>query len=329
MAEVQSSGIDVTLFNKDWQKKIKPGEKFQDSTMGCISTGSIKLDWALKFPIIEGQIVEIFAENAVGKTTLALEIAANATRNNRHVFYIDLEYKLREVQINMIPGIQREYFTVVHPDTGEEAMNMMHEFIVSFPGCLIIFDSVGAILPEVEGAEDYGKQHMTLVARLCHQMIRKITGIASRNKSPIVFLNHPTSTMKMYGPKTTTHGGKAIKNRAAQRIELKALKADEIKNDENEKIGQWVTATVIKNNVNRPQIQVKYPLIYGQGIFKELEILDFAKGLAIIDKKKGWCSLIDEEGSEIKMREKEILIKLATDEKFRNYMLGKIRGLID
>ena len=318
-------GFDVATQKKEWKGKFKAGVDFKDDELQHISTGSVKLDWALKRPFMEGQIVEIFAPNATGKTTLALHVCKNAMKMGKLVFYIDLERKLRESQVNMVRGFDRTNFNIVYPDTGEEAMNMMHELITDYPGCVIILDSVGGILPEVEDAEDFEKQSRALVARLCHKMIRKITGITSRNKCVVVFLNHLTSTMAMFGKAETTHGGKAIQNRAAQRIELFAPAADAIKVG-SDKVGQMVRATVVKNNVNRPFIKVSFPIIYGKGIDEELDIVQFATDLGIIEKSKkgGWYTLPD---SEKKIREPDLLEELRQDGELKKDLLNRIEQL--
>jgi recombination protein RecA len=317
-------GFDINDFKKEWRDKVKSGKDFDDSQLKHISTGSIKLDWALGRPFLEGQFVEIFAPNATGKTTLALEVASNAMKMGKLVFYIDLEYKLRESQLEMIDGFDRTNFTILYPDTGEEAMNMMYELMVTHPGCVIVLDSVGGLLPEVEGAEDFEKQSMGLVAKLCHKMIRKLTGINSRNKCVTIFLNHLTSTMAMFGKKVTTHGGNAIKNRSAQRIELFAASAGAITNDNGDKIGQRVRAKVVKNNVNRPEITVEFPIIYGKGIDSDLDMLEFARDLGIIPYQKGWY-LVPFESGEKRLREKAILEMFKLDIDFRNSIIGKIQ----
>jgi recombination protein RecA len=265
----------------------------------------------------------------VGKTTLALHVCKNAMKMGKLVFYLDLERKLREAQIEMIPGFERENFTIVYPDTGEEAMNMMYELITDYPGCVIILDSVGGILPEVEDAENFEKQSRALVAKLCAKMIRKITGITARNKCIVVFLNHLTATMAMYGKAETTHGGRAIRNRCAQRIQLKALAAGAIKAGED-KIGQMVKAIVVKNNVNRPFITVEFPIIYGKGIDEELDIVQFAKDLGLLPYKSGWYH-VQRPGMETfkRMREKDVKDLLRTDETFKAEIAEKVRTIFE
>lgn len=303
------AGFDIKAFKKQWKDKLVLGAEFKDDDLKHIPTGSIKLDWAMRRPFLEGSMVEVYAPQGVGKTTLCLHVCSNAIKMGKPVFYIDLEFKLRESQIDMIQGLEKDKMTILFPDNGEEAMNMMYDLMVNFPGCVLVVDSVGGILPETEAGDDFNKTGMAEVARLCHKMVRKLAGINNRNKCVTIFINHLTSTMSMYGPKNTTHGGNAIRNRAAQRIELKAPAGDAIKDEKGEIIGQKVTAVVVKNNVNRPHISVTFPIIYGKGIDAELDLLEFALGCGVINKTGGWYDYKDE-----KFRETDLLTKLKLPE---------------
>lgn len=262
-------------------------------------------------------------------TTLALHISKNAMDMGKLVFYLDLEYKLREAQLTMIKGFNRDKFSVIYPDTAEEALEIMHKLIVDFPGCVIILDSVGGLLQEVENAESFEKQGMGGISKLLHKMVRKLTGVAARNKVLLIFLNHLIATMAMYGQKDTTHGGFAIKNRAAQRIELAALASDAIK-EGDVKIGQNVRATVVKNNVNRPFIQVYFPIIFGRGIDQELELMEFARDLGLLkyQAKGGWWSFTKDDGSDSgAMRADDLRNILLTDAAFRKSLVDKIMAM--
>lgn len=320
-------GASIEDLKKSLKSKIKSGEDLRDADLKSISTGSIKLDWALRLPCLEGSMIEIFAPQGVGKTTLALHICSNAMLMGKRVFYFDLEFKLREAQISMIKNFNRELFTIVYPDNAEDCMNIMQKTVTDFPGSVIILDSIGGLLPESEDADDYSKVGMASVPRILHKLVRKITGLAARNKCLLVFLNHLTATMAMYGHKDTTHGGNAIKNRSAQRIELAALSAGAIK-DGDTKIGQNVRATVVKNNVHRPFIQVEFPIIYGKGIDAETEILDFAQELGIVIKNGGWVNMPNEDGSEgKKMRPDEMKALIASDASVKDRLVKKIRDI--
>lgn len=322
------TGLTIEDLAKDLKSKFKKGNDFRDSDLLSISTGSIKLDWALRLPYLEGQMVELYGPQGSGKTTCALHICQNAMKLGKHVFYFDLEYKLREAQILMIKGFNRDLFNIIYPDHAEDTMDTMQRIVKEYPGSVIIIDSIGGLLPEVEDAESYEKLGMATVSRILHKMVRKVTGYVARNKCVVVFLNHLTATMEMYGAKNTTHGGNAVKNRAAQRIELFAPAGDAIKVDDV-KIGQYVRATVTKNNVNRPFITVSFPIIYGRGIDQELEILEFALDLGVFTKKGAWIYVpkIDEDGQQNIQRE-DLMNKLRTDEPFKQFVIGKIKSIV-
>jgi len=319
--------FDIEAFKKQWGVKVKEGTDFKDDDLLSISTGSVKLDWALNRPFLEGSMVEIYGPQTAGKTTLALNVAKHAIKMGKRVFYLDLEYKLRESQLNMISGLDKSKITLIFPDNGEEALNIMHDIMISCPGCVIILDSVGGLLPEAEDAEGFNRSGMGEVARLCHKLVRKLTGINSRNKCVTIFLNHLTATMNPYGGATTTHGGNAIKNRAAQRIELKTLAAGAMKDTKTgEQYGQKVKATVVKNNVNRPFVTIEFPLVYGKGIDEDLDLLEFAVDVGVIGSYSGgWYTI---PGGDKKFREAELVKMLKEDAEFRAIINGMIKELI-
>jgi recombination protein RecA len=322
------TGITLEDLAKDLKTKLKKGIDFHDSDLQSISTGSVKLDWALRLPYLEGQMVELYGAAGSGKTTCALHVCQNAMKLGKYVFYFDLEYKLREAQLLMIKGFNRDLFNIIYPDHAEDAMDTMQRIVKEYPGCLIILDSVGGLLPEVEDAESYEKLGMATIARMLHKMVRKITGYAARNKCVIIFLNHLTATMEMYGSKSTTHGGNAVKNRAAQRIELFTPAADAIKVDDV-KIGQYVRATVTKNNVNRPFITVSFPIIYGRGIDQELEIMEFALDLGIITKSGAWMTIPEPDNTDgKKIQREDLMTRLRSDEPFKQFILSKIKAVV-
>jgi recombination protein RecA len=324
------SGEIDELLTKEWKDKIVSGENFLDKDFKSISTSSLKLDFALGRPFLEGSIVEVFGDNSVGKSTLALEVSSNAMLMGKRVFYIDLERKLREAQIKMIKNFNRELFTVIYPDTGEETINMMYKCITEFPGSVLVLDSVSGLLPEVEEAEDASKQTMGVVARLCHKMIRKVTGPAARNKCLLIFLNHKTASMQMYGPSDTVHGGKAIVNRSAQRIEMTRNMSGLIKDkgEDGEVIGQMVRCRVIKNNLNRPFISCEIPIIYGKGIDSDLDLFQLACEIGVLNtESKGWYES-SVEGYTGKKRQSDVLELIQTDATFKAGLVAQVTAVM-
>jgi len=318
---------------KEWSGKVCVGESIRDKDLKSISTGSVKLDWALGIPLVEGSANEIYGENSTGKTTFALEISANAIRMGKPVFYFDLERKLRESQLNMIRGLgdkARQLFTRIRPDTGEEAVDMIYKCVTEVPGCLVVFDSISAMIPEVEDAEDATKQTMGLVARLCWKMVRKVLGPAERNLCTLLFISHITTNLNPYASGDTVKGGKAVGDMSSQRIRLKRLGSHLIKDAKGNIIGQMTQCRVIKNNMARPFREVAVPIIYGKGIDKALDLLQLARDLCIIDYTNGWYTLIDEENPEGKRkRESEMLDLIKTNKQYRESIIAQTKELLE
>jgi recombination protein RecA len=309
---------------KEFGAKVTHGESFKDSNLKSISTGSMKLDLILKVPFIEGSVVEYFGENQVGKTTFSLEAAANAIRMGKPVYYFDLERKLREAQVNMIKGLDKKMFTVIRPDDGEEAVNMVKKCVTQVPGCFVVFDSLSALMPEVEGAEGAEKQTMGLVARLAWKMVRSVLGPAERNRCTLLFISHITANLNPYASGDTTKGGKAIPDMAAQRIKLSRRMGDLIKDEDGNIVGQMVVCKVIKNNVNRPFLECEVPIIYGKGIDKVGDLMNLAVDYAIIEKGGGWYTYGDK-----KYRERDLRALIDTDKNVRDDIRKKIKEIFE
>jgi recombination protein RecA len=318
----------ISIFNDELLKvaagKVTFGENFKDASLKHVSTGSIKLDLALKVPFIEGSVVEYYGENQVGKTTFALEAAANAIAMGKPVYFFDLERKLREAQLNMIKRLDKKLFTLIRPDTGEEAVDLIHKCVTSVPGCFVIFDSLSALLPEVEDAEDASKQTMGLVARLCWKLVRKVIGPTERNKCIILFISHITSNLNPYASGDTTKGGKAIPDLAAQRIRLSRRLSEVTKDKQGNVVGQIVNCKIIKNNVNRPFIEVEVPIIYGHGIDRVGDLLGAAIDYGIVEKSGGWLKYDNKN-----LREDQLRDMIENDKVVRDDIRKKIKDIFE
>jgi len=267
-------------------------------------------------------------------TTLALEAAANAIKQGRPVFFFDLERKLRETSLNMIKGLSgdaRKLFTRIRPDTGEEAVDLVHDCIMDFPGCFIVFDSVSAMMPEVEGAESASKQMMGKVAKLCWTMLRKNLGPTERNRCVILFISHISPKLNPYQTGDNKKGGKAISNLASQVIKLKRNAADIIKDTKGNSYGQNTQCEVIKNNMARPFRKVTVPIIWGKGIDKALDLAQLARDLCVVEYSKGWyiTDYGSESGEMKRMREAQFLDVLRTDKEYRQTILKAVRELLE
>ena len=313
--------------------KVAFGENIDDSKLDSISTGSFKLDWALGMPLVEGSINELYGSEQTGKTTLALEAAASAIKMGKPVFFFDLERKLRESSMNMIKGLTgdaRKLFTRIRPDTGEEAVDLVNSCIMDFPGCFVIFDSVSAMMPEVEGAESASKQSMGKVAKLCWTMLRKNLGPTERNRCCILFISHISPKLNPYQTGDNKKGGKAISNLASQVIKLKRTSSDILKDSKGNPYGQMTQCEVIKNNMARPFRKVSIPLIWGKGIDKALDLAQLARDLCVIEYSNGWyiTDYGTEDGETKRMREADLLEILRTDKVYREKIITMVKELL-
>jgi recombination protein RecA len=332
-----SSGEYIDM-RKDMLKKLGSkvafGEDIDDTKLDSISTGSFKLDWALGMPLLEGSINELYGNEQTGKTTLALEASASAIKMGKPVFYFDLERKLRESSLNMIKGLSgdaRQLFTRIRPDTGEEAVDLVHDCIMDFPGCFIVFDSVSAMMPEVEGAELASKQMMGKVAKLCWRMLRKVMGPNERNRCCILFISHISPKLNPYQTGDNKKGGKAISNLASQVIKLKRTAADILKTTKGDPYGQMTQCEIIKNNMARPFRKVTVPLIWGKGIDKALDLAQLARDLGVVDYASGWYITnyqCEDKDTFKRLREADFLEVLRTDKEYRAEIVKSVKELL-
>ena len=328
-ADVDQIAAFAKSIKKDWGGNLVTGDSIAqyDANRRQISTGSTKLDWALTKAFVEGTINEIHGKNGCGKTTLALEVAANATLMGKPVYFFDLERKLVDSQIAMIPRLKRELFTRIRPDNGEDAVNKVHRCVTEMPGCVVIFDSLTQMLPEVEDAEGAEKQQMGNIAKLAAKMVRKIVGPVERNRCMVLFISHETANMDMYSGGVKTKGGNAVPDISAQRIRLKALSAGKIKGEGGEIIGQNTKCMVVKNNQGLPFREVEIPIIYGRGIDRTLDLLQVAVDLAIIDKSGGWHTF-NFGGEEKKMYKADIMNELVTNAPYRDQIVTQVHEVL-
>jgi recombination protein RecA len=243
------------------------------------------------------------------------------------VYYFDLERKLVDSQINMINRLKKELFFRVRPGNGEDAVNKVIECVTDIPGCVIIFDSLTQLLPEVEDAEGAEKQQMGLVARLSAKMIRKILSPVERNRCMVLFISHITANMEAYSGEIKTKGGKAVPNACAQRIHMKKLAKGKIKNASGDIIGHNVTCKVVKNNQGLPYKEVMVPIIYGKGIERSLDLLQIAEELALIEKAGGWYTY-EVGGETVKSYKDELLDIIRTNPEFRNGLLAQVNEVL-
>lgn len=295
----------IEKIEKDFGKGsiMRFGDKIS-SNIEVIPTGALSLDIALGVGgVPRGRIIEIFGPESSGKTTLAQHIVAEAQKLGGIAAFIDAEHALDPEYARKL-GVKVDELLISQPDTGEQALEIAEELVRSGAIDVIVIDSVAALVPKAEIEGDMGDSHMGLQARLMSQALRKLTGIVSRTKTTIIFINQLRMKIGGYGNPETTTGGNALKYYASLRIEIR--KKDIIKKD-NQQFGNLTQVKVVKNKVAPPFRLAYFDIIYGEGISKEGCVLDIATDMDIVNKSGTWFSYADAKLGQGREKAKESL----------------------
>ena len=257
-----------------------------------IPTGSISLDYALGVGgVPRGRVVEIFGQEASGKTTLALHIIAQAQRLGGAAAFIDAEHALDPAYAKVL-GVDVDDLLISQPDTGEQALEIAEMLTRSAAVDLIVVDSVAALVPKAEIEGEMGDSHIGLQARLMSQALRKLTGVLSKSSTCAIFVNQVRYKIGvMFGNPLTTPGGLALKFHTSVRLEIKHIGS--LKEGDNS-VGIRVQVKVVKNKLAPPFKTAQFDIIYGEGISREGELLDLGVQNDVVIKSGAWYTYREE-----------------------------------
>ena len=264
---------------------MKMGDSSRE-VMPSVSTGSLGLDIALGIGGLPfGRIVEIYGPESSGKTTLCLQVMAEAQKLGKTVAIVDAEHALDPQYAEKL-GVNLEDLLVSQPDTGEQALEITDMLVRSGSVDVIVIDSVAALVPKAEIEGDMGDSHVGLQARLMSQALRKLTGSIKQTNTLVIFINQIRMKIGvMFGSPETTTGGNALKFYSSVRLDIRRIGA--IK-EGDEIVGNETRVKVVKNKVSPPFKQAEFQIMYGAGIYHMGEVLDWGVKLNLVDKSGAW-----------------------------------------
>jgi len=252
----------------------------------AISTGSLSLDLALGIGgLPKGRVIEIYGPESSGKTTLALQVVAEAQKNGGICSFVDAEHALDPVYAKKL-GVKTEELLISQPDTGEQALEIADTLIKSGSISVLVVDSVAALTPRAELEGEMGDHHVGLQSRLMSQALRKLTSSIAKTNTMVIFINQIRMKIGiMFGNPETTSGGNALKFYSSVRMDIRRIGA--IK-EKDQIIGNSTRVKVVKNKVSPPFKVIEFDLMYGKGISKSGELIDLGSKADIVEKSGAW-----------------------------------------
>jgi recombination protein RecA len=265
---------------------MRLGQKGSIAPVEAISTGAISIDYALGIGgLPRGRVVEIFGPESSGKTTLALQVIAEAQRTGGMAAFVDAEHALDAAYAQKL-GVELDNLLVSQPDHGEQALEIVEVLVRSNSVDVVVVDSVAALVPKAEIEGEMGEAQMGLQARLMSQALRKLTGVVSKSKTTLIFINQLREKIGvMFGNPETTTGGRALKFYASVRIDIRRIAS--IK-DGDQIIGGRTRVKVVKNKMAPPFREAEFDVMYGEGVSREGDLLDLAVEKRIVEKSGAW-----------------------------------------